>query len=178
MMKRVLRTAVLGFAALLAFAAVAGAARLVIAKGTKVTLVFDQALSSKTAKVGQSVRLHVKDSVMVGRREAIRAGTPVEGTIEKVSKRKRYGVNAEMRMSLRPVRSATGVMVALEASTKGEQIHGKKSAQAAGATVGGALVLGPVGLIGGYFVHGKAVNIKPGDKLVVEVPENVVLRRR
>ena len=43
---------------------------------------------------------------------------------------------------------------------------------------GGAVVFGPVGLIGGYFVHGKAVNIKVGDTLVTAVPKDVVLRRR
>jgi len=153
-------------------------ARLVIRKGTQVTVVFDQALNSKTTKVGQRVRLHVKDDVLVGGQKAIRRGAPVQGVISKVSKRKRYGINAEMRMDLQPVRSVTGKMVPLDPGGKGEEISGKKSAQAAGATVGGAVVFGPVGLIGGYFVHGKAVNIKVGDALVTTVPKDVVLRSR
>ena len=107
-----------------------------------------------------------------------RRGARVQGVISKVSRRKRYGINAEMRIVLRPVRSVTGKMVPLEAGGKGEEISGRKSAQAAGATVGGAVVLGPVGLIGGYFVPGKTVNIKVGDAFITEVPKDVVLRRR
>ena len=177
-MKRVLRSALVGFAFLLACAAIANAARLVIPKGTKVTVVFDQALNSKTTKAGQSVRLHVKNDVSVGGQKVIRHGALVQGVITKVSKRKRYGINAEMRMDLKPVRSVMGTMVPLEAGGKGEKISGKKSGQAAGATAGGAVVFGPVGLVGGYFIKGKAVKIKVGDALVTEVPKDVVLRRR
>ena len=163
---------------LLTITASADAARLVIPKGTQVTVAFDQALNSKTTKVGERVRLHVKDDVLVGGQKVIRRGARVQGVITKVSKRKHYGINAEMRMDLKPVRSVTGQMVPLEAGGKGEQISGKKSGQAAGATVGGAAVFGPVGLIGGYFISGKSVKIKVGDTLVTEVPKDVVLRRR
>jgi hypothetical protein len=163
---------------LLSITAIASAARLVIPKGTKVTVAFDQALSSKTTKVGQRVRLHVADDVLVGGRKVIGKGARVQGVISKVSKRKSYGINAEMRIVLKPVQSVTGKKVPLEAGGKGEQVSGGKSAQAAGATVGGAAVLGPVGLVGGYFVHGKTVTIKKGDTLVTEVPKEVVLRRR
>ena len=177
-MKSVLRTTLLSFAVLLAFAAVASAARLVIPKGTHVTVVFDQALNSKTTKVGERVRLHVQDDVFINGQKVIRRGARVQGVITRVSKRKHYGINAEMRIALRPVRSVTGIMVPLEAGGKGEQVSGKKSGQAAGATVGGAAVFGPIGLVGGYFISGKSVRIKVGDRLVTEVPKNVVLRRR
>ena len=172
------RIGVLSGVVLLSITAIASAARLVVPKGTKVTVAFDQALSSKTTKVGQRVRLHVQDDVLVNGQKVIRRGARVQGVISRVSKRKSYGINAEMRIVLRPVQSATGRKVPLEAGGKGEEVSGRKSAQAAGATVGGAAVFGPIGLIGGYFVHGKAVNIKVGDTLVTEVPKDVVLRRR
>jgi hypothetical protein len=163
---------------LLSMIGAASAARLVVPKGTQVTVVFDQALSSKTAKVGQRVRLHVAEDVVVGEQTVIKRDARVEGVISKVQKRKNYGRNAEMRIVLNPVRSVTGKLVPLEAGGKGTEVSGEKSAQAAGATVGGAVVLGPVGLVGGYFVHGKPVTIKKGDTLVTEVPKDVVLKRR
>ncbi len=169
---------VLSGVVLLSITAIASAARLVVPKGTKVTVVFDQALSSKTTKVGQRVRLHVADDVLVDGQKAIRRGARVQGVISRVSKRKSYGINAEMRIVLQPVQSVAGKKVPLEAGGKGEEVSGRKSAQAAGATVGGAALLGPVGLVGGYFIHGKAVTIKKGDTLVTEVPKDVVLRRR
>jgi hypothetical protein len=152
--------------------------RLVIPKGTEVNLAFDQALSSKTAKVDQRVRLYVAADVFVGREKVIARDTRVEGVISKVSKRKNYGRNAEMRIVLRPVASVTGKAVPLEAGGKGDVVGGRKSAQAAGATAGGAVALGPIGLAGGYFIHGKSVTIRKGDPLVTQVTEEVVLRRR
>jgi hypothetical protein len=76
------------------------------------------------------------------------------------------------------VKSVTGVLIPLEAGDKGEKISGKKSGQAAGATVGGAAVLGPIGLVGGYFISGKQAKIKVGDTLVTEISKEVVLKRR
>lgn len=145
-----------------------------VPQGTQVTLVFDQALSSKTAKVGDPVKLHVKNSVMVNGRTVLRAGTKVTGVISKVDKRRRYGVNAEMRIALNPVRAGYG-MVTLEPRTKGKVV-GNRTGQAAAATAGGAIVLGPIGLVGGYFVVGKEVNIKSGDVLETEVSKYTARR--
>jgi hypothetical protein len=175
-MKRVFSITLLSFAVLLACAVMASAAKLVIPKGTQVTVVFDQALNSKTAKVGKTVRLHVKNDVFVDGQKVIRRNEKVKGVISKVSKRKHYGINAEMRIALQPVKSVTGKMVPLEATSKGQQVSGQKSGQAAGATVGGAAVFGPVGLVGGYFISGKEAKIKVGDTLVTETPKDVVLK--
>ena len=103
------------------------------------------------------------------------AGKKVTATISQVDKRGHYGVNAKMRIVLNPVRSAYGGMINLEPRTKGKVVAGKKSNQAAGATAGGAILLGPVGLVGGYFIHGKAVTVKVGDQLVTEVSKTVML---
>ena len=42
-------------------------------------------------------------------------------------------------------------------------------AGAAGAAIGGMVVLGPVGIIGGAFVTGKSVNIPAGSTTFVQV---------
>ena len=177
-MKLTSRLLVLLLLGLLAVSASAKDDRITVPKGTDVTLVFDQALSSKTAKVGQSVALHVKDDVAIAGQTALAAGTKVTATISQVDKRKRYGVNAKMRIVINPVKSAYGGMITLEPRSKGQYVGGKKSNEAAGATAGGAILLGPVGLIGGFFVHGKPVNIKVGDLLPTEVATDVTLERK
>ena len=164
----------------LVLAAVSASARIeriTVPKGTEVSLVFDQALSSKTAKVGQSVALHVKSDVKTGGMTVLARGTKVTGVLSQVDKRKRYGVNAKMRIALNPVKSVYGEMINLEPLSKGNKLSGKKTSQAAGATAGGAIVLGPVGLVGGYFIHGKAVKIEVGDVLLTEVAQTVTLVR-
>ncbi len=163
---------------LMAVSVSANAERITAPKGTEVILAFDQALNSKTAKVGESVALHVRDNVNVNGHTVIAAGTKVTATISEVDKRKRYGINAKMRIVLNPVRSTYGRRIDLEPSSKGHYVGGKKSGEAAGATIGGAILLGPVGLVGGFFVHGKPVNIKVGDPLVTEVSTTVTLHKK
>jgi hypothetical protein len=147
-----------------------------VPQGTTVVLTFDKGLSSKTAKVGQPVSLHVRDNVTVEGKTILKRGTSVTGTVSKVDKRKRYGINATMRITLDPVRSTYGGMIPLEPRSKGQSVGGKKSNQAAGATAGGAILLGPIGLAGGYFIKGKPMTIKAGDTLLTEVTRDTVLR--
>jgi len=69
---------------------------------------------------------------------------------------------------MNPVRTVSGKYAPLGFKTKGEAVGGR-TGEAAGASVGAAAVLGPLGLAAGYFVVGKKVNAKPGDKMNVEV---------
>ncbi len=148
-------------------------AQTILAKGTQVDLAFDQALSSKSAKVGQNVKLHVINNVQVDGKTVLKRGTGVVGVLTKVDKRKRFGINASMQITLNPVMSTTGQKITLAPRTKGQPIGGTRGNMAAGASAAGAVALGPLGLVGGYFVLGKQVNIKPGDKLETEVTSDV-----
>jgi hypothetical protein len=175
-MKLISKLLILLLLGLLAVSASAKGQRITVPKGTEVILAFDQALSSKTAKVGQSVALHVKNNVDYAGYTILAAGTKVTATISQVDKRKRYGINAKMRIVINPVKSAFGGMISLEPRSKGQYVGGKKSNEAAGATAGGAILLGPVGLVGGFFVHGKPVTIKVGDLLSTQVSTAVTLK--
>ena len=147
----------------------ANAARL--PAGTPVTLVFDQELSSKTAKPGESVRMHVAHSVWYNNRIAIRAGAKERAVIEHVGKRGVYGKNGTIRLKLMPIMDTSGRHVSLQPRTKGKALAGKKSEEAGAATLGGAILLGPVGLVGGVFIKGKDVHVHVGDKLESEVTD-------
>lgn len=173
-MKSMIRTVSVGLA-LTAFA-LAGA-DVTVPKGQKVSLVFSQAVSSKTVKAGDKVQLKVKDDVFVDSTTVLRRGTSVTGIVGNVEKRKRYGVNAQLRIALNPVRSVYGTMIPLEPRQRGNVV-GSKTGQAAAITTGGAILLGPIGLIGGYFVAGKEVNIKAGAALETQVTRDVLIHTR
>lgn len=149
-----------------------------VPKGTTVNLVFDQGLTSKTAKVGDKVKLHVRDNVKVGNQTVIAKGTKVSGVLTEVKNKQRYGVNAKILMSLNPVMSSYGQTIPLNHRQQGKQFGGTKSEKAAGASIGGAMLLGPVGLVGGYFVTGKRVTIKAGDLLPTEVAKSTMLMHK
>jgi hypothetical protein len=143
-------------------------------KGTPVTLAFDQALTSKTAKAGDRVKLHVVNAVMLGSKTVIAAGTHVTATISEVQKKGRFGKNAQLKLDIDPV-MGRGTSIPLQPRQKGNMIGGTRGNQAAGVAGAGALVLGPLGLGAGYFVVGKAVNVHAGQKLETQVSEDVMI---
>jgi hypothetical protein len=162
---------------LLAVSASAAVQKLMVPKGTDVTLVFDQAMNSKNVNVGDAVRLHVRDDVAVAHNVILKRGDRVQGVISRVDHRQRYGVNAKMRIELSPVKSTYGEVLALENRSKGQYVRGKQSGKAARVTAGGAIIAGPVGLVGGYFIHGQRVQISRGDVMETEVAKDTWLKR-
>lgn len=132
--------------------------------GTEVMLKFERAVSSRTAKAGDQVKFSIAKDVSYSGKTVLKAGTPVTGVIEKVDKRDRFGKNARIRLVLNPVAG-----VKLDPRDKGKPFSGSKTDKAAIASGAGALLLGPLGLAGGYFITGKSVNIKAGDTLRTEV---------
>lgn len=158
----------------LALAMPVNAAHEVLKHGTDVKLTFDNALSSKTAHEGQVVYFHVEDPVKVDGRTVIAAGTKVKGTVVRVRGRARYGVNARIQLNIAHIRTVAGTFAPIGFKTKGLDVSGRTGGATA-ATVGGAVLLGPVGLIGGYFVLGKQLNVKPGDKMTVEIQKDTVV---
>jgi len=159
----------IGFAAMLMSAfCFAGAQHVKVPSGTPVTLIFDQALSSRTAHAGDTVKMHIGDNVYVDGHLVLKRGTHVSALLSRVDKNKRYGVNATMQLAINPVHTIYGQEVRLQPRQKGKAV-GHKTGLAAGLSGIGAVILGPIGLAGGYFVVGKAVNIKEGDKLETQV---------
>lgn len=128
-------------------------------KGEEVNLRFEQPLSSKTAKAGDKVRFTVVNTV-----GKLKAGTPVTGVIERVDKNDHFGKNARIRLTLNPVMGVT-----LAPRDKGKPFYGGQTDKAGIAAGAGALLLGPLGLAGGYFVTGHSVSVKTGDTLRTEV---------
>lgn len=176
-MKPVMRALALGCAAWAALGAAAFAETVTVPKGTDVVLVFDQALDSRHVKAGTPVRMHVRDTVNVNGVAVMNAGAPVTGIVTKVVGRKHYGVNAKLYLALNPVTSTFGQPVSLEAASQGKVVGGKKTGEAAAATAGGAMVAGPIGLVGGYFIHGKPVKIRVGDTLIADTSVDTALTR-
>jgi hypothetical protein len=135
-----------------------------VPNGTEVILRFDQPVSSRSAKAGDEIHLHVARDVVYGDRTILSAGTPVKGIIERVDKNDHFGKNARIRLALSAVNG-----IPLQPRDKGKPFQGASTDHAAIASGAGALVFGPLGLVGGYFFTGKSVNIHTGDTLRTEV---------
>ncbi|HWA83580.1 MAG TPA: hypothetical protein VG820_09115 [Fimbriimonadaceae bacterium] len=146
-----------------------------VPKGTDIRLSFDDDLSSKTAKIGDKVKFHIVDDVVIDGQIVIKKGTEAVGTVTDVARGRRFGVNARMKLRLDPVAAIDGTMVPIAARQKGKAT-GSSTDKAALASAGGALVLGPIGLGIGYFVTGKDIHVKSGDTMTTEVTTNTEVK--
>lgn len=144
----------------------ADAASITIPKDTLVTLRFTDPISTRSSTLGQQVNLRVADDVYVGTDVLIRKDEPTLATVTEVEKPRSWGRSGKLEIEFSTVKAVDGSDVRLGPWTK-EKKEGMKTA--AGATVGGAVLLGPVGLLGGMFVKGKHVDIPVGKEIVAAV---------
>jgi len=141
---------------------------------TEVQLAFDDEVDSKTAKPGDTVHLHTTEPVIVDGKRVIAPDTHVIGTVRAVHHRGKFGQNAKIQMVLAPIKATNGAEIPLGFKTKSGDMS--RGGEAAGASIGGAVLLGPIGLVGGYFVTGKNIHVHPGDKMSVEVSKDVLVK--
>ncbi|MBI3721436.1 MAG: hypothetical protein HY248_02695 [Fimbriimonas ginsengisoli] len=102
------------------------------------------------------------------------SGTRVTGIVSEVRRRGTFGKNAQIQITIDPLR-LHGASIGLRPARKGKEFKGSKTDRAAGTAGAGAIVLGPVGLAAGVFVKGKEVEIKKGDPMHTEVARTVTL---
>ncbi|HEY3782683.1 MAG TPA: hypothetical protein VGL56_16495 [Fimbriimonadaceae bacterium] len=138
--------------------------------GTPVTLKFDQAVNSRHAKVGDKIKMHVATDVIVNGETILRAGTPAWAEVDSVKKNERFGINAQMKLDVEDIHG-----IPLKGKDAGK-LSGSRADHAALAAGGGALILGPIGLLGSYFVVGKPLKIKPGQTFQTVVATDTVVQ--
>lgn len=145
-----------------------------IPTGTIVTLKNRDAITSEHLEEGDTVRFIVADDVVVGDVVAIPKGMETDGTVTKARKAGRFGRNGKVEITYDSVRGSDGTPVPLTIGEKTKEQY-KKAAGAVGASAAGAIIFGPVGLVGGLFVKGDNVNIPAGSTLYCETKEDTTV---
>lgn len=143
----------------------------VIPASTVVKMKTLEPLHSKTAKEGDIVKFAVDEDVVVGDVVAIPRGMEATGTITKARKSGMFGKDGKIEITYHTVRAADNTPVALILGEKAKEEY-KRTAGAVGASAAGAIILGPVGLVGGLFVHGNDVDLPEGTTMYAEVEKD------
>lgn len=164
MNKRTLLTSGVSLLAALSFA------QITVPAGTPVQLTFDQAVNSRHAHVGDKIKMHVTNDVVVNNQTVLHAGTPAWAIIDKVKKNSHFGINAQMQLDIQPING-----IPVEGKNAGK-LSGSRADHAAEVGGAGALVLGPVGLLGSYFVVGKPLKLKVGDTFQTVVSQDTTVQ--
>ena len=134
--------------------------------GTRVALTFVTPVDSDVVIPGAEVRFKVSADVVGGRYVIIRAGTPVGGTVTKVTKPGMFGASSEVVIGFIAVTAVDGRPISLQDVTISRTTINNARAGAAGASAAGALILGPVGLLAGALVKGGYVSAPAGAVVV------------
>ncbi len=123
-------------------------------------------LNAKNLKKGDVIRLQAAEDVVENGMLLFTKGAAGEGVITKVSQAKNFGRNAEVEIDFKYLTAVDGrqlSMVLGEESQKSMEQMG----MAAGASLAGILVLGPIGIIGGAFVQGQNIDLTEGTEVYI-----------
>lgn len=125
-------------------------------------------LSSKNNRVGDVVRYQTAEDVFSSGLLVIPAGTQGSGTITKVRQSRNFGRDAVLEVSFDNITAFDGSVVETLMGDKAKE-ETKSLAKAAGASVAGIALLGPIGVVGGAFIRGSEVTIPAGTELYIQV---------
>lgn len=129
-------------------------------------------VNSATNKVGDTIRYIVADDVTAGGRVVIPAGSPGEGVAVEVTSAGRLGRDGRVVIDFRSVSAIDGSPVPVRVDLMATE-QNKSLQLAAGASMAGVILLGPIGIVGAYFVTGKEHVIPVGTEFFVETQREV-----
>lgn len=144
---------------------------LAVDKVFKVSL--DQEVNAKVNKVGDTVNVTVAENIMDGDVLLVPAGTSGTGTITTVRKPGMFGRNAKLDIRFDHIPAIDGTEFIAVQGQEAQDEAKKQQMKAGGASVAGAVLLGPVGLVGGAFIKGANIQLPAGTEIYVQ-PESPV----
>ncbi|MBQ9284572.1 MAG: hypothetical protein IJ657_02310 [Acidaminococcaceae bacterium] len=143
----------------------------VLPKDSLVKIEFTSSLSSKTAQAGDPVNFRVADNLYVNDVLVLSKGATGVAEVAKVVQPRSFGRDARIDVKFSHVFAVDGSQVPVYIGKLAKQ-EAKTAAGAAGATIGGMIVLGPIGAIGGAFVTGQSIVIPEGATTYVQVVQD------
>jgi hypothetical protein len=136
---------------------------------------FTSELSTKQSRQGDKVNFKAADNLYVNDVLVLPKGATGIGEIKKVVQPGIFGKDGRIDITFTHIYGVDGTKIPVNvgelAKQKAESIAG-----AAGATIGGLIILGPVGVVGGAFVKGNSVTIPAGSETFVQSSEDVSLQ--
>lgn len=171
-----MRSMVVAFmvAALAAFAVPVQASEIDVPAGTAVPLKFLEALDSATVKEGTPVKFEVAADVLIQRSVVFHRGAPAQGVVTDVSQPGIFGKNARVHIAYIQATASDGRPVRLSPIdvTPDSIKQVTDVGAAAGSSVAGAILLGPIGLAAGALIHGGNVSVPAGAVGTTKVTES------
>lgn len=147
----------------------------VLPKDNVFKIAFTNEMSTKQSRQGDLVTFKAADNLYVGDVLVIPKGATGVGKIKKVVQPGIFGKDGRIDIEFTNIYAVDGTPINLFVGELAKQ-QAESIAGAAGAAIGGMIVLGPVGLVGGAFVKGNSVSIPVGCETFVQTTEDTVIQ--
>lgn len=144
-------------------------------KDSVIKIEFTQELGNKISKVGDEVGFKAADNLYVNDVLVLPKGATGIGKVKKVVQPGMFGKDGRVDIDFMHINGVDGSKIPVFVGELAKQ-QVKSYAGAAGAAIGGMIILGPVGVIGGAFVKGSSITIPEGSVTFVQVSEDVVMQ--
>ena len=144
-------------------------------KDSVIKVEFTQELGNKINKVGDEVAFKAADNLYVNDVLVLPKGATGVGKVKKVVQPGMFGKDGRVDIDFMYIYGTDGTEIPVFVGELAEQ-QAKSYAGAAGAAIGGMIILGPIGAVGGAFVKGSSVTIPEGSVTFVQVSEDVVMQ--
>lgn len=131
-------------------------------------------LNSETTKAGDIVKFQAAEDIIYNGKLIVAEGSPGEGVVTKVKGAQNLGRNGEIDVDFQQIQSFDGTTLKTFLGDKAK-MEIKNLAYAAGASVAGIALLGPIGIVGGIFVQGKDVDLPTGTEVYIQTKEETTI---
>ena len=144
-------------------------------KDSVIKVEFTQELGNKINKVGDEVAFKAADNLYVNDLLVLPKGATGVGKVKKVVQPGMFGKDGRVDIDFMYIYGTDGTEIPVFVGELAEQ-QAKSYAGAAGAAIGGMIILGPIGAVGGAFVKGSSVTIPVGSVTYVQTTEDVTMQ--
>ncbi len=131
-------------------------------------------LSSQNSRVGQKVNFVVVNDIKHKGDLVIPGGTEGVLQVKKITEAGKMGKDGEIKIDFSSLTAIDGSQISVKIDKKSQE-ENRSRKLALGASVLGTIILGPVGLIAGYFVEGEDKELPAGTELYIQTEETVQL---
>jgi hypothetical protein len=138
-----------------------------ISKDALIKIKMATKLDTRTTRYGDAVIFQAAEDIYAGGVLVIGKGAQGIGKVSKVEQKGNFGRDAKLEIAFESIEAIDGTAVEVIMGEKAKE-ETKSMAKAAGATVAGLVILGPIGVVGGAFVHGQDIIIAAGTELYVQ----------
>jgi len=131
---------------------------------------FLETLSPADARVGDEVKMALAEDLVIGNNLVAPGGSIIKAEIAEVKKPRSFGRSSEIKISFDSLYPLDHRVIDLVMGKEAEEAAKAEASQmaAVGTSFVGAILLGPVGLAGGFLVKGDAKEVPEGTELFVQ----------